>query len=95
MDSRNKLEGTPATTDTEIESFFSSAPPLKNSFDFSEKVEKFIKRNSVASGKFHFDSIIYVCYQTNKPSLISFLFRLLGFDPFFFFLNLNFVHYKQ
>lgn len=50
MDSRNKLEGTPATIDAEIESFFSSAPPLKNSFDFSEKIEKFIKRNSVASG---------------------------------------------
>ncbi|GMN45246.1 hypothetical protein TIFTF001_014435 [Ficus carica] len=30
MDSRNKLEGTPATVDAEIESFFSSAPPLKN-----------------------------------------------------------------
>ncbi|XP_024027642.1 phosphopantothenate--cysteine ligase 2 [Morus notabilis] len=50
MDLGNKLEGTRATIETEIESFFSSAPPLNNSLDFSEQVDKFIRRNSVASG---------------------------------------------
>lgn len=68
MDLGNKLEGTRATIDTEIESFFSSAPPLKNSFDFSEQVDKFIRRNSVASGK--------PTFWLNQQTIFEFLYVL-------------------
>lgn len=54
MDLGNALEATQANLNVEIESFFNSAPPLKNSVDISEKLEKFIKRNEMASGKFTF-----------------------------------------
>lgn len=57
MDLGNGLEGTQDTLDAEIQSFFDSAPPLKNSVDVIEKLEEFIKRNSVASGKFTLSSI--------------------------------------
>ncbi|KAL5559218.1 hypothetical protein UlMin_035429 [Ulmus minor] len=50
MDSENGLEATQATIDSEVETFFNSAPPLKNSSEASEKLEKFINRNSTAFG---------------------------------------------
>ncbi|KAK9930631.1 hypothetical protein M0R45_027665 [Rubus argutus] len=36
--------------DAEIKSFFDSAPPLKNSDDVSQKLEEFVKKNSLLSG---------------------------------------------
>lgn len=52
MDLGNGLGATQNTLNAEIQSFFDLAPPLKGSGDVSEKLEEFIKRNSIASGKF-------------------------------------------
>lgn len=65
MDLGNGLEGTQDTLDAEIQSFFDSAPPLKSSIDVSKKLEEFIERNSVASGKFTLSSIEFI---TSVPS---------------------------
>ena len=51
MDLGNGSEANRSTLDEEIESFFNSAPPLKNSSDLSDKIEQFIKKNSAQSGK--------------------------------------------
>ena len=48
----NGLEISKEVLDAEIESFFDSAPPLKNRHDVSEKLEDFVKKNSSASGMF-------------------------------------------
>ncbi|XP_062097945.1 phosphopantothenate--cysteine ligase 2-like [Humulus lupulus] len=50
MDLESTLEATQTNINWEIESFFKSAPPLRNSADISEKLENFIKRNEMASG---------------------------------------------
>ena len=52
MDLGSNLSATEANINGEIESFFSSAPPLRNSADISAKLENFIKRNEMNSGKF-------------------------------------------
>ena len=52
MDITNRLGVPQETLDAEIKSFFESAPPLKNSDDISEKLKKFIERNSLSLGKF-------------------------------------------
>ena len=65
MDSGNSFEATRGNLNAEVESFFNSAPPLKNSVDISQKLEKFIKRNEMASGKFTFWFYhIDTCMQT-------------------------------
>ncbi|XP_058098472.1 phosphopantothenate--cysteine ligase 2-like isoform X2 [Magnolia sinica] len=46
MDSRNGLGAPQETSDADIESFFESAPPLRDSFNVSRKVKEFIERNS-------------------------------------------------
>nr|XP_048332582.1 phosphopantothenate--cysteine ligase 2-like isoform X1 [Ziziphus jujuba var. spinosa] len=50
MDLGNGLGATQNMLDAEIQSFFDSAPPLRSSGDVSEKLEEFVKRNSIASG---------------------------------------------
>ena len=40
--------------DAEIKSFFDSAPPLKNSDDVTQKLEEFVKKNSLLSGMLTF-----------------------------------------
>jgi phosphopantothenate-cysteine ligase len=52
MDVKNGLGVPQETLDAEVESFFESAPPLKNRDDISEKLEEFVERNSALSGKF-------------------------------------------
>ncbi|XP_010245876.1 PREDICTED: phosphopantothenate--cysteine ligase 2-like [Nelumbo nucifera] len=50
MDSRDGLQGPHRTLDTDIESFFNSAPPLKDSLDIGRKLKEFIDRHSFSSG---------------------------------------------
>lgn len=64
MELANGLEVAQDKLDAEINSFFESAPPLKNSNDVSAKLEEFMKRNSIGSGKFT------LCFQR----LVSLLF---------------------
>ncbi|KAK9903038.1 hypothetical protein M0R45_001289 [Rubus argutus] len=46
----NGLEILKEKLDAEIKYFFESTPPLKNSDDVSEKLEEFVKKNSLLSG---------------------------------------------
>ncbi|KAI5355420.1 PREDICTED: phosphopantothenate--cysteine [Prunus dulcis] len=50
MSLTNGLEIPKETLDAEIQAFFDSAPPLKNRVDISEKLEEFVKKNSIPSG---------------------------------------------
>ncbi|CAL8104087.1 unnamed protein product [Prunus armeniaca] len=50
MSLTNGLEIPKETLDAEIQAFFDSAPPLKNRVDISEKLEEFVKKNSLPSG---------------------------------------------
>lgn len=54
MSLTNGLEIPKETLDAEIQAFFDSAPPLKNKVDISEKLEEFVKKNSLPSGMFTF-----------------------------------------
>lgn len=55
MDTRSNSDTPQDTVYEEIESFFDSAPPLKDRSDISRKIDEFIARNS-QSGKFISDS---------------------------------------
>ncbi|KAG9451649.1 hypothetical protein H6P81_011614 [Aristolochia fimbriata] len=50
MDTRDRTETPPATVDSDVISFFNSVPPLKDSFDVSQKVKHFINHISRSSG---------------------------------------------
>lgn len=65
MDLGNGLGATQNMLDAEIQSFFDSAPPLRSSGDVSEKLEEFVKRNSIASGKFTLSSLDYIHVLSN------------------------------
>ncbi|KAK9271381.1 hypothetical protein L1049_026971 [Liquidambar formosana] len=45
----DKSGATQATVDTQVKSFFASAPPLRDSLDISQKIKEFIERNGGAS----------------------------------------------
>eukprot|EP00262_Sarcandra_glabra_P007428 TRINITY_DN20235_c0_g1_i1.p1 TRINITY_DN20235_c0_g1~~TRINITY_DN20235_c0_g1_i1.p1 ORF type:complete len:296 (+),score=43.97 TRINITY_DN20235_c0_g1_i1:107-994(+) len=50
MDSSNGSDVPQETWNTDIKSFFDSAPPLRDSFNISREIKEFIDRNSQSSG---------------------------------------------
>lgn len=52
MDVTNGLETPVETLYGEIESFFQSAPPLKDSDNINQKLDQFLELNSSSAGKF-------------------------------------------
>lgn len=56
MDATSNSETTHDSVYEEIESFFDSAPPLKDRSDISRKLKEFIARDSHSTGKFICDS---------------------------------------
>lgn len=50
MDLQHKSEVPQETIDTEVKSFFASAPPLRDSYGVSRKITEFVERHSLSSG---------------------------------------------
>lgn len=61
MDS-TRLEESQETPDIDIQSFFDSAPSLRNSSIISDKIEDFIYHRSQSSGKYAMLGVVWVIF---------------------------------
>lgn len=78
MDATSSSETPQDTVYEEIESFFDSAPPLKDGADISRKLNEFIARDSQSTGKFVSESCFPLASLLLLFYAICLLWRLLN-----------------